>query len=164
MASLQESLLKCPYNGSHLISRRRYLIHLINCGKNPANPSLVICPFNAIHRISKADYKDHLLSCREATKSLLELIKPFSQIDEKNEKTIQWTLPSKTDEWMISEKINKIRSLPGLQKKLDLKSAQNYLSNGYINSVLWQSLSKDDRNYLQALRIEKIMEKKLNKK
>ncbi|CAG0894949.1 unnamed protein product [Darwinula stevensoni] len=52
----------CPYDPHHVVSARRYLVHLIKCGeKSPV--VLEECPFNAQHRIKPEEVQEHLENC-----------------------------------------------------------------------------------------------------
>lgn len=58
-----DTVVICPYDANHKISRARLQRHLVKCERNFPEGYMEICPYNATHRFFKAEMKDHILSC-----------------------------------------------------------------------------------------------------
>ncbi|KAF2889696.1 hypothetical protein ILUMI_16477 [Ignelater luminosus] len=64
-----DPLMRCPFNGAHLVTKSRLQHHIIKCSVN--YPNHFICPFNALHRfLNKEEYTQHLIDCPDAALSL----------------------------------------------------------------------------------------------
>ena len=62
------SILVCPYNQGHIISKARYPYHVLKCRKkhracHPVSQHFQICFFNARHEMPVNDYEEHLRHC-----------------------------------------------------------------------------------------------------
>ena len=65
---IEDDLVTCPYDKNHRIARRRYQIHVSQCGLKPGAPKLEICKYNSMHRF--ASLKLHYLTCPDAKQAL----------------------------------------------------------------------------------------------
>ncbi|KAH7938209.1 hypothetical protein HPB49_021743 [Dermacentor silvarum] len=63
--SLQDDLVKCPYNPFHKVKRGRLNIHMTKCRKEHPRYRLKPCPFTTDHMApaNDEDYQRHLATC-----------------------------------------------------------------------------------------------------
>ncbi|XP_034175326.1 uncharacterized protein LOC117602012 [Osmia lignaria lignaria] len=67
---LSDSVVICPYNKNHLISKSRLQRHIVKCEKNYPEHYKVMCPYNATHRLFKNEITEHVVTC--PTRNVLE--------------------------------------------------------------------------------------------
>uniref|UniRef100_A0A8V5GWS2 Uncharacterized protein n=1 Tax=Melopsittacus undulatus TaxID=13146 RepID=A0A8V5GWS2_MELUD len=60
-----ESLVQCPFDGSHRVRASRLPYHLVRCERNHPQlaRSLATCPFNARHRVPQPELRRHVTEC-----------------------------------------------------------------------------------------------------
>lgn len=58
-----ESVVICPYDKNHKISKDRIQAHLVKCEKKFPPGYKEICPFNATHRVFKSELERHIQEC-----------------------------------------------------------------------------------------------------
>lgn len=58
-----DSVVRCPYNESHLIASSRIQKHILKCEKKFPEDFKVMCPYNASHRLFKSDLEEHIVTC-----------------------------------------------------------------------------------------------------
>ncbi|XP_033342512.2 uncharacterized protein LOC117229808 [Megalopta genalis] len=60
---LDDPVVVCPYNKSHLIVKSRLQKHIVKCEKNYPEDYKVMCPYDATHRLSQEELKEHIMTC-----------------------------------------------------------------------------------------------------
>jgi hypothetical protein len=63
---IEDDLVICPYDKNHRIARRRYQIHVSECGSKAATSKLVACEYNGSHRVLASSMRFHLMRCPDA--------------------------------------------------------------------------------------------------
>lgn len=64
--SVEDPLITCPFNKTHIFTKSLLQKHIIKCSKN--HPNHFVCPYNALHRfLEKDDHTRHLLACADMT-------------------------------------------------------------------------------------------------
>lgn len=73
----QDTILICPFNPDHTVTRRRYQRHVNECAqRQPASNQLAICNFNASHRIPFDDLNEHHQKCKDNGQYVREMVAP----------------------------------------------------------------------------------------
>ncbi|XP_043464705.1 gametocyte-specific factor 1-like [Leptopilina heterotoma] len=58
-----DTVVQCPYDSNHKVTRSRLQMHLVKCEKNFPEDFRRICPYNATHRLPKAEMLAHVNDC-----------------------------------------------------------------------------------------------------
>ncbi|RUS71863.1 hypothetical protein EGW08_020372 [Elysia chlorotica] len=67
---MEDDMLMCPYDSSHLINVLRMPRHLLRCRKNHPSMDLKVCPFNGFHEVPAPELRYHMEHCPD--KALLD--------------------------------------------------------------------------------------------
>ncbi|KOX79030.1 Gametocyte-specific factor 1 [Melipona quadrifasciata] len=68
--TLLDTVVVCPYNKNHFISRSRIQKHIVKCEKQ--YPEKLMCPYNATHRLLETEFEEHIITCPDRNVCELE--------------------------------------------------------------------------------------------
>lgn len=144
-----DELVSCPYNTGHVVSRKRFHLHLLKCEKDPKSPKLARCQFDISHRIAPELLQAHLLECPAARGFVRELstAKPpprqpaDAQEDEPYDTSDPWAEEGKAEGDQRPQYL-----LPGLGKG----KSNVVRGDGSINVVALQTCKAAERKKIYA--------------
>ncbi|XP_033927449.1 gametocyte-specific factor 1 [Melopsittacus undulatus] len=91
-----ESLVQCPFDGSHRVRASRLPYHLVRCERNHPQlaRSLATCPFNARHRVPQPELRRHVTECPDRRHEMeLPPLKSSQQPE------VPWKAPPCQEDW-----------------------------------------------------------------
>ncbi|EEB11210.1 protein FAM112B, putative [Pediculus humanus corporis] len=81
---MENNLLICPYDNSHVVNKQHYQLHVIKCQKRHKHIKLVSCYYNYSHKIKGEEILEHYKICadkREFEKSECQDLRNLSSLN-----------------------------------------------------------------------------------
>jgi len=164
-----DDLLTCPYDPNHRVARRRFQIHINDCGKKSASQQeMFTCRYNQSHRFPKTAEAIHYMTCPDAKRELRGVMEQRS-VAQKEESSGPFKLPvigrtsntPSNDPWAEEGERDGVEnfSIKGLKEEsIDIDSLCDI--NTHTDNIQIQRLTHAQRKFVTDTRNKRITDLK----